>query len=375
MRQIAHREKGKEVKRCTRCVLPETVPGIVFDEEGVCSFCADYKGETYLDQGRFQDLVTQAKSRGAKYDCIVPLSGGRDSSFVLYDAKVKHNLNVLAVNYDHEFRNPEAVKNMERACRAVHVDFMPVRSRRDIAGKILRCRIRSVESQGMYGLCNSMCIACSYGYRSVVYQLTERYDVPLILWGASQVEESEHITHKILKAFFRAHVDHSRTVKMRFYKRMAALALFLQRIEFHVQGNSLFRKERPTLRNPNITEVKYFDYIPWDPHEIEEVITTKLGWRKPEGHVSSWRTDCLLHPIVNFAFFKILGCSRDCFGYTNMINAGKMSRAEALAQEEEMQRTFSDDRKVRAVLEKEVGLSPKEVGNVFAAHERSMEDA
>lgn len=356
-------------------MLPETVPGIAFDDNGVCSFCADYRAETRLDPAELDALAAQAKSKGREYDCIVPLSGGRDSSFVLHAAKTRLNLNVLAVNYDHEFRNPDAVANMERACRALGVEFVSVRSRRDIAGKILRCRIRAAESRGMHGLSGAMCIACSYGYRSVVYRLAEKRSVPLILWGSSQAEASEHMTRKAFKAFSRRHPNAYRTARMKIYKRLASLALFLQRVEFHVPGNSMFRKERPALRNADIVEAHYYDYMPWDPREIESVITRELGWRRPSGHVSSWRTDCILHPIVNFAYFKLFGCSRNGFAFVNMINSGKMSRDEALAQEEEMGRAFEDDRAVRAVLEKDVGLSAREVDRVFAAHERQEKDA
>ena len=97
------------MKRCTQCIMPETVPGITFDNDGICSFCQSYQKETYLGQKKLDQIVATAKSRNNKYDCIVPLSGGRDSTYVLYVARAIYDLKVLAVNYDNEFRNPQEI--------------------------------------------------------------------------------------------------------------------------------------------------------------------------------------------------------------------------------------------------------------------------
>jgi len=94
---------------------------------------------------------------------------------------------------------------------------------------------------------------------------------------------------------------------------------------------------------------------------------SKLGWEKPAGFVSTWRTDCKLTPFVNYCFFRMHGCSKACFGYCLMINSGQMSRQEALKQEEEMLATIAQDSKqIRNLLENEVGLSRKESDRILS---------
>jgi len=106
-----------------------------------------------------------------------------------------------------------------------------------------------------------------------------------------------------------------------------------------------------------------FDYILWDREKIKETIMRELGWKKSYGHVSSWRTDCMLHSLVNYVYFKLFGCTKDCFGYCNMINSGQMDREEALKQEEEI--TANITKNIPELLEDKIGLSRNEATKIF----------
>ena len=86
------------MRRCNRCILPDTVPGITFDEKGICNFCHSHSEESCLGEEALEKLISLIRSKDNKYDCIVPLSGGRDSTFVLYIARAVYNLKVLAVS-------------------------------------------------------------------------------------------------------------------------------------------------------------------------------------------------------------------------------------------------------------------------------------
>jgi len=371
------------MKRCARCVMPQTVPGISFNAQGVCDYCQRYETERYLGQAALGDIVAGAKAKGRPYDCIVPISGGRDSAFVLYTAKAVYDMRVLAVNYDHEFRTAQAWANMKKATQTLNVDFLSVRSKRDIGRKIVQHRIRSCELSGLYGLSQTLCIACSYGYRGVVYRAAEQRKIPLILWGASQAEDTRDMVKKALKAFQKGRARGLKEIAARsrsprhlgakLQKRLAEFCLFLQRLEFHVPGDGLLSRDRPILRNPDVQEVRLFDYIPWDREHIKQTITTHLGWEKPADSVSSWRFDCSLHSLINYCYLGLFGCSWDCFGYTNMINAGQIDREEALSQEEEMLRSFARNEPIPRFLQEEIGLTERDVANILANHRRLME--
>jgi hypothetical protein len=348
------------MKRCTRCILPETVPGISFNIHGVCCFCTDYQNLQYSNEEELQKLVGLIKKEDNEYDCIVPLSGGRDSTFVLYMAKAVYDLKVLAVNYDNEFRIDQALINMQNSCKALDVDFISVRSKRNVAQKIVLNAIRIALPQGLDEISQIFCFACAYGYRSVVWRAAEKYKVPLILWGSSNVEKSLDIKERMI---VQTGISKPRKLFNIYYYKHEYYKL-LQRLEFPVSGNSIFFRGIPTLKNKNIKEISFFDYVPWDRKKIKETIMKELGWRKPPNRASTWRIDCMLHDFLNCCFYYRFGCTKDCFGYFNMINSGQMNRAEALVQEGKMVKTITKN--IRELLKNKIGLSEKEVLKIEA---------
>lgn len=345
--------------RCASCVMPASVPGISFDKDGVCSLCHGYVPEAPSGEDALRPLLAHPRMGPTKYDSIVPLSGGRDSTYVLYLAKRVYGLKPLAVNFDNEFRNPQAVANIENTCRALDVDLSVVRSRRDVATKIVKANTKAAIPLGLANMMLSLCRQCSYGYVSAAYREAERHRVPLILWGTSSAESTEKVEERALPGMLRSRWNRLRDIN--FYR--TEYYSMRQRLEFPVKGNTPFGRDRPTLHDAAITEIKVFDYISWDRRKIKETIQGELGWAKPAGHVSTWRTDCTLHEVVNFLFVKTLGCTKDCLGYCNMINAGQMTRDEALQQEEETLRKMSWER-VEAVLRQDIGLSDEEIARV-----------
>jgi len=78
---------------------------VTFDDSGLCTYCRHYTKPAVLGEEALLQIARGAKGKKAAYDCIVPISGGRDSCYVLYAAKRICGLNPLAVNFDHEFRH------------------------------------------------------------------------------------------------------------------------------------------------------------------------------------------------------------------------------------------------------------------------------
>ena len=81
----------KDVKRCTRCILPESLPSVELDKSGVCNYCRTYdrlfsNWENVKSQRKkeFEHLLQRVKRLNRPYDCLIPLSGGKDSTYTLY---------------------------------------------------------------------------------------------------------------------------------------------------------------------------------------------------------------------------------------------------------------------------------------------------
>lgn len=121
----------QELKICSRCVLDENVPEISFDEAGICNYCkvhdrlaADYpRGEK--GKRDFENLLAEIKRRGKgkEYDCVVGVSGGTDSTYLLVLCK-QFGLRPLAVNVDNGWHTEIAVNNIKKALDALNYDLV-----------------------------------------------------------------------------------------------------------------------------------------------------------------------------------------------------------------------------------------------------------
>ena len=120
-------------QRCSRCIFDTTVHDIVFDTEGVCQYCSIHDEMERLhplgDEGekrlKKSIEIIKNKGRGKKYDCIVGISGGRDSTYSLYIA-VKFGLRPLAVHFDNGWNTDISVRNVKNACEILNVDLYTV---------------------------------------------------------------------------------------------------------------------------------------------------------------------------------------------------------------------------------------------------------
>jgi len=162
------------MKRCSRCNLPGTVPGISFDTNGICNFCRSYRKEKSIGKEELDRIIESARKEDKKYDCIFYLRGGRDSTYVLYVAKAMYDLKLLTVSIDNEFRVEQSLVNMRRACNKLGVDIIFSSSNKYIIMKCVKYGIRSAVQFCQFVLRN----ACEYGYRSVVYRSAEEYGAP-----------------------------------------------------------------------------------------------------------------------------------------------------------------------------------------------------
>lgn len=129
------------LRRCIRCTLPETHETIQFDEEGVCNICRQHEfKKTKIDwndrKKQLDELIYQYRNKST-YDCILPYSGGKDSTFTLWYVIKKLNLKPLVVSFDHGFYRPIIQENNERAFRKLGVDFMKFRTDWKIVRKLM----------------------------------------------------------------------------------------------------------------------------------------------------------------------------------------------------------------------------------------------
>ncbi|MFY9107285.1 hypothetical protein [Aliarcobacter cryaerophilus] len=119
------------LKVCTNCIYDERVASISFDENGICNYChqlgslkKEYGTGEEKGQKKFAKLIEEIKKagKGKKYDCIVGVSGGTDSSYMLYLAK-QWGLRPLAVHYDNTWNSAIATENIRKVLTALDIDL------------------------------------------------------------------------------------------------------------------------------------------------------------------------------------------------------------------------------------------------------------
>src|SRR6185437_6803377 len=119
------------LKICSKCIYDEKVSGIIFDEKGVCNYCKmiddlknQYKTATPEGESRLKEIIVEIKKagKGKKYDCVVGVSGGTDSSYLVIKA-VEWGLRPLAVHYDNTWNTAIATENIKKILKKINVDL------------------------------------------------------------------------------------------------------------------------------------------------------------------------------------------------------------------------------------------------------------
>ena len=175
---------------CKKCNLPDNYPNISFNNDGICNFCLQssdnyhYKGLDALKADIEKVLSLSDSNR--KYDCAVGVSGGRDSSYLLYYAKEVLKLNVLAVSMDHDFITPMARQNIKKITTELCVDLHYINN--DILNKESRRCVRQWAKKPDAAMCLTFCTGCRYGINRLIPQYVQKLGIPLLLTGHVPIE-------------------------------------------------------------------------------------------------------------------------------------------------------------------------------------------
>ena len=174
----------KPFQRCSRCVFDTTVSDIVFDAKGECQYCKihdkmeDLHPLGVIGEERLKKYIKKIKKKGArkKYDCIVGISGGRDSTYTLYLA-VKLGLRPLAVHFDNGWNTDISVSNVKNACNILNIDLYTVvadwEEFKDLQISFLRSSTPDAD------------IPSDYAIVSTLYKVASKEGVKYILNGHS----------------------------------------------------------------------------------------------------------------------------------------------------------------------------------------------
>lgn len=170
---------------CKRCLYPKNAkPTIAFNDQGLCSGCSYHESRENLEidwqerEEMFQEILDEAKKmareRGNSHDCIVPVSGGKDSHFQVWLLKEKYGMNPLLVTFNHAFNTPAGVKNLENLVEKSGCDLIRYTAGLDSVRRIARYMLETVGDLTWH---------YHAGIRTFPFQVAVERNIPLIVWG------------------------------------------------------------------------------------------------------------------------------------------------------------------------------------------------
>lgn len=318
------------MNKCIKCGLPESYQGIVTDHEHVCNYCKFFEKhkEELSDfnalQEKFKNEVENAKKaaaeRGARYDCITGLSGGKDGAYITYQLQHKYGMQVLTYTLDNGFSTEFGRKNIELLLEKLDVEHIWINVRDST--------LRQFYSASMK-LMKNFCSACFHFCHYYSHLLASQYGIPLVVNGRtrSQILQSADAM-KGIEPF-----EISRNLKSFEYQ-------MFKKLVDKLDGYSCI----DFLPDKEVTSLSYFMYHDVDEEEKMRFLEEKTGWVRPKSNVP--HPDCWAHPMAE-------KCSISKHGYpvrtgelAELVREGKITLKEAereLAADRETYQEISPD--------------------------------
>lgn len=309
-----------DLKRCSRCVLPETWPGITFDSEGVCSVCRNYEKKGQIDWnerrrwlgdilGKYRD---RSKISGNKYDCLVGYSGGKDTAYTLWAMKVKYKMRPLAVTWDHGFiLSPEGEYNMMEVPKKLDVDHLRFTSGNGFRNAICR---RASELAGDF------CYHCHLGVGAFPARVSKMIDIPLQVWGEPT---AEYGTFGAFKYEDLEEQDYDHYLKI-FSAGMTPEMLLPDGYEKRDLEPMMWPDYKPKA-------IYLGNFEPWDQRNNVEIIMREIGW-KPRASENTWcdwdKVDCPFEIVRDYQKYMRRGFGKATFQASKDIREGLITRKQ-----------------------------------------------
>ena len=317
--------------RCIRCLLPETHETIVIDAAGVCNICSarDFR-DTGIDwEQRAGELATLVEEhRGMHdYDCLIPYSGGKDSTWTLYYLVKNFGIKPLAVRFNHGFMRPVLQQNTDRVIRALGVDFHDFTPNWHTVRQLM---LRSLIDKGDF------CWHCHTGIFSYPMHVAIEKRVPLIFWGEPSAEYTAYFSY-----------EEAEEVNEDRFNRFLNLGITADDMFVRLGGSVDPRDLKPytypalaSLQELGYRSVCLGSYIPWDPKRQSSILETELGWsgdeveNVPPGYRYE-KIECSMQGVRDYLKFIKRGYSRPTHLAALDLRAGRISLEEARSMVEQ----------------------------------------
>jgi hypothetical protein len=320
--------------------LPETFPGIHFDSNGVCNYCASYEPVKVLGEEALVNLLKSYQGKGDQYDCIAPISGGRDSAFVLHQLVTKYKMRTLALTVDSGFITPEGLRNIEQITRALKVEHVYLRNEKGMntARKNTRLKFQGWLKKPSI---NTIIPVLNSGDKTMNLQMTRyahNHRIPLLFGGnrfGNSTIEQDHWKTGYMGIFPDEHGGYTTGEKMRILFKFIGEYMKdptnfrLPIVREYLAGGAVYYFE--WMFSPrDVRGIGFWNFIYYDERVIVPTIKHELGWTGASDTTTTWRIDDSAYPLINYLYFILVGITEHDEMFSKMVREGQISREEAL---------------------------------------------
>lgn len=317
-------------KRCTKCLLPETMPYISFDAEGVCNYCHHYRPRNNPRPKEELFALVEPYRRKHGNDCIVPFSGGRDSCYGLHLVVNELKMKPVTYTYDWGMVTDLGRRNISRMCAKLGVENIIVAD--DIAKKreYIAMNLRAWMKSPHLGMISILTAGDKHFFRHVE-TIKKQTGISLNLWGVNPLE----VTH--FKAGFLGVPPDFEEKRVYSHGVMKQLRYHWLRTTAMLQSLGYFNRSlwdtlsgeyyRSFLEKTDYYHI--FDYWRWDEKQIDETLA-EYDWEKAPDTKTTWRIGDGTAAFYNYIYYTVAGFTEHDTFRSNQIREGDLTREEAL---------------------------------------------
>jgi glucosamine--fructose-6-phosphate aminotransferase (isomerizing) len=324
-----------EGRRCTKCLLTETMPFISFDADGVCNYCRHYKPRNQPRPKEELFKLVESYRRKTGDDCVVPFSGGRDSCFALHLIVKELQMKPITYTYDWGMVTDLGRRNISRMSAELGVENIIVAAdiakKREHIAKNLRAWLKSPH----LGMTSILTAGDKHFFRHIE-TIKQQTGISLNLWGINPLE----VTH--FKAGFLGVPPDFEEKRVYSHGVMKQLRYQCLRLGAMLQSPGYFNNSLwDTLSGEYYRSFRkktdyyhIFDYWRWDEKQIDETLAT-YDWERAPDTTTTWRIGDGTAAFYNYVYYTVAGFTEHDTFRSNQIREGDLTRAEALEMVEQ----------------------------------------
>lgn len=320
-----------QVRRCTRCILPETMPFISFDKEGVCNYCRHYKVRNAPRPKEELFRLAEPYRRETGNDCIVPFSGGRDSCYALHLVVKELRMKPVAYTYDWGMVTDLGRRNISRMCSMLGVENIIVAADIEQKRRNIAMNLKAWLKSPNLGMVSILTAGDKHFFRHVE-TIKKQTGISMNLWGVNPLE----VTH-FKAGFLGVPPDFAET---RVYSHGAMKQLRYHTLRFKAMlaspgyfNSSLWDTLSGEYYRSFTNKRDYyhiFDYWRWDEKQIDETLTNQYDWERAVDTNTTWRIGDGTAAFYNYIYHSVAGFTEHDTFRSNQIREGDIGREEAL---------------------------------------------